>query len=146
MITITGTVGSSGKYLVTGLPVDTTANAVLKIAFENNTSGTNLVLFAGTGAEFESGSGGMQLSDSAGPAFEFLTIIDTQQLSGKIIFVRREVGSANSQFTQWSISTALSRYGAVGDPLTLLGLCGPHRSPAESCHQPVGRRIDLVGC
>jgi hypothetical protein len=40
MITITGTVGSSGKYLVTGLPVDTTANAVLKMAFENNTSGS----------------------------------------------------------------------------------------------------------
>jgi hypothetical protein len=58
MITITGSVGSSGKYLVTGLPVDTTANAVLKMAFENNTSGTNLGLFAGTGADFESGSGG----------------------------------------------------------------------------------------
>ena len=40
MITITGTVGSSGKYLVTGLPVDTTANADLKMAFENNTSGS----------------------------------------------------------------------------------------------------------
>ena len=53
MITITGTVGSSGKYLVTGIPVDTTANAVLKIAFENNTSGTNLGLFAGTTANFE---------------------------------------------------------------------------------------------
>jgi len=90
MITITGTVGSSGKYLVTGLPVDTTANAVLKMAFENNTSGTNLALFAGTTANFESGSG---------PGFRFLTIIDTQQLSGKIIFVRREVGSTNSQFT-----------------------------------------------
>ena len=71
MITITGTVGSSGKYLVTGIPVDTTANAVLKIAFENNTSGTNLGLFAGTVANFESGSGGMQLSDSGGPGFQF---------------------------------------------------------------------------
>src|SRR5215472_4562448 len=99
MITITGTVGSSGKYLVTGIPVDTTANAVLKIVFENNTSGTNLALFAGTTANFESGSGGMQLSDSGGPGFRFLTIIDTQQLSSKIIFVRREVGSANAQFT-----------------------------------------------
>jgi hypothetical protein len=56
-------------------------------------------LFAGTIANFESGSGGTQLSDSGGPGFRFLTIIDTQQLSGKIIFVRREVGSANSQFT-----------------------------------------------
>ena len=99
VITITGTVGTTGKYLVTGIPVDTKANAVLKIAFENNTSGTDLALFAGTNADFESGSGGMQLSDSGGPGFRFLTIIDTQQLSGKIIFLRREVGSANSQFT-----------------------------------------------
>ena len=99
MITITGTVGSSGKYLVTGIPVDTTANAVLKMVSENNTSGTNLGLFSGTTANFESGSGGMQLSDSGGPGFQFLTIIDTHKLAGKIIFVRREVGSANSQFT-----------------------------------------------
>jgi hypothetical protein len=99
MITITGTVGSSGKYLVTGIPVETTANAVLKIAFENNTSGTNLALIAGTVANFESGTGGTQLSDSGGPGFQFLTITDAQQLSGKVIFVRREVGSANSQFT-----------------------------------------------
>jgi hypothetical protein len=99
MISITGTVGSSGKYLVTGIPIDTQTHTVLKIAFENNTSGTNLGLFAGTGAEFGSGSGGTQLSDSGGPGFQFLTIIDTQKLSGKIIFVRREVGSADSKFT-----------------------------------------------
>jgi hypothetical protein len=99
MITITGTVGSSGKYLVTGMPVDTEAHAVLRIAFENNTSGTNLALFAGTDAEFASGSGGTQLSDSGGPGFQFLTIIDTHKLAGNIIFVRREVGSADSQFT-----------------------------------------------
>jgi hypothetical protein len=99
MITITGTVGSSGKYLVTGMPIDTEAHAVLRIAFENNTSGTNLALFAGTDAEFASGSGGTQLSDSGGPGFQFLTIIDTHKLAGNIIFVRREVGSADSQFT-----------------------------------------------
>jgi len=28
-----------------------------------------------------------------------LTIIDTEQLAGKIIFVCREAGSANAQFT-----------------------------------------------
>ena len=44
------------------------------------------------------GSGGLQLSDSGGPGFQFLTIIDTHKLSGKVIFVRREVGSADSQF------------------------------------------------
>jgi hypothetical protein len=65
MITITGTVGSAGKYLVTGIPVDTKANAVLKIAFENNTPGTNLALLAGTDADFGSPNGGMHMSDSA---------------------------------------------------------------------------------
>jgi hypothetical protein len=98
MITITGTVGSSGKYLVTGIPIDTEAHTVLKIVFENRTSGTNLALFAGTDADFASGSGGVQLSDSGGPGFQFLTIIGTHKLSGKVIFVRREVGTADSQF------------------------------------------------
>ena len=100
MITITGTVGAAGKYLVTGSPVSTSSvQAVLKIAFENNTPGTNLALFAGTSAEFASGTGGTQLSDSGGPGFRFLTIIDTHQISGQIIFVRRVVGSAAAQFT-----------------------------------------------
>jgi hypothetical protein len=99
VIAITGTVGSSGKYLVTGLPVDTKEHTVLKFTFENNTSGTNLGLFAGTDAEFASGSGGLQLSDSGGPGFIFLTIIDTHKLSGKILFVRREIGTADSAFT-----------------------------------------------
>jgi hypothetical protein len=99
MITINGTVGTSGKYLVTGMPVDTKTHSVLKIAFENQTSGTNLGLFAGTDADFTAGSGGLQLSDSGGPGFRFLTIIDADKLSGKIIYVLREVGTADSQFS-----------------------------------------------
>jgi hypothetical protein len=99
MIQLTGTVGSSGKYLLSGIPVKTKSNAVLKIAFMNNTVGTNLGLFAGTNAEFTSGAGGTQLSDSGGPGFQFLTITDTNALEGQIIFVRRIVGSADSQFT-----------------------------------------------
>jgi hypothetical protein len=31
--------------------------------------------------------------ETCGPGFRFLSIIGTQQLSGKIIFVRREVGA-----------------------------------------------------
>jgi hypothetical protein len=99
MIQLTGTVGSGGSYLVTGIPVATQSNAVLKIAFENNTAGTNLGLFAGTNAQFTSGTGGTQLSDSGGPGFQFLTITDTQTLEGKVLFVRRLVGSVNSQFS-----------------------------------------------
>jgi hypothetical protein len=99
MINLTGTVGASGKYLVTGMPVDTKTHTVLKIVFENKTAGTNLGLFAGTDADFAAGTGGLQLSDSGGPGFQFLTIIDTHKISGKIIYVLREVGTADSVFS-----------------------------------------------
>ena len=99
MFTITGTVGTDGKYLVTGMPVDTATNMVLKLAFENNTAGTNLSLCAGSDADFSAGTAGIALSDSGGPGFKFLTIIDTHALSGKVLYVLREVGSADSQFT-----------------------------------------------
>ena len=81
------------------MPVDTKTHTVLKIAFENNTGGTNLALCAGTDAEFAAGTPGLQLSDSGGPGFQFLTIIDTNKLSGKLIYVLREVGAAASNFT-----------------------------------------------
>jgi hypothetical protein len=99
MFTLTGTVGSSGKYLVTGMAVDTKTHTVLKLMFENLTSGTNLALFAGTDAEFAAGTGGLRMSDSGGPGFMFLTIVDTHKISGKVIYVVREVGSADSQFS-----------------------------------------------
>ncbi len=99
MITITGTVGTTGKYLVTGSPINTTGNALLKLSFENNTAGTNLALIAGTDANFTSGTGGTQLSDSGGPGFTFLTIVDAKSLNGQILFVKREVGTAASAFT-----------------------------------------------
>ena len=99
MLTITGIVGTSGKYLVTGMPVDTEARTVLKLAFENNTAGTNLSLCAGSDADFGAGTAGITLSDSGGPGFMFLTIIGTHALSGMILYVLRNVGSADSQFT-----------------------------------------------
>ena len=99
MITVKGTVGATGKYLVTGMPVDTQTHTILKLTFENNTAGVNLGLYAGTDAEVAAGSGGLQLSDSGGPGFQFLSIIDTHKISGKVIYVLRNVGSANGQFT-----------------------------------------------
>src|SRR5215471_16137386 len=93
--TITGTVGISGKYLVTGAPVSA-STGLLKLSFENHTSGTNLELCAGTAADFSSGTCAMVLSDSGGPGFVFLTILDAAQLSGKVVFVRRVVGATNS--------------------------------------------------
>lgn len=99
MIQLTGTVGSSGKYLLTGMAVDTHVHSVLKLAFENNTAGVNLALCAGTDADFAAGNPALQLSDSGGPGFQFLTIIDTHKLAGKLLYVLREVGSADAQFT-----------------------------------------------
>lgn len=99
MLTLTGSVGATGKYLVTGMPIDTKADTVLKLTFENNTAGTNLALCAGTDADFTAGTAGIRLSDSGGPGFVFLTIIDTHKLKGQVIYVLREVGSAVSQFT-----------------------------------------------
>ena len=99
MLTITGTVGSSGKYLVTAIPVGTVPKALLKIAFENNTAGTNLALCAGSVQDFQAGNNGLGLSDSGGPGFQFLTLINAKQLSGKVIYVLRQVGTADSQFT-----------------------------------------------
>jgi hypothetical protein len=96
--TITGTVGLSGKYLVTAAPVTASTATTLKLSFENKTPGTNLELCAGTAADFSAGTCSIRLSDSGGPGFVFLTITDTSQLSGKIIFVLRAVGIAPSNF------------------------------------------------
>ena len=96
--TITGTVGPSGKYLVTGAPVTATTATMLKMSFENKTAGTNLELCAGTAADFASGTCAIRLSDSGGPGFVFLTITDTSQISGKFIFVQRVVGITASTF------------------------------------------------
>jgi hypothetical protein len=96
--TITGFVGPSGKYLVTGAPVTATTATVLKLSFENLTSGTNLELCAGTAADFASDTCSTRLSDSGGPGFVFLTITEASQLSGKFIFVLRAVGITTSEF------------------------------------------------
>jgi hypothetical protein len=98
-ITITGTVGSSGKYLLSGSPVKTTTHAVLKISFETTTPGRNLSLCAGTTADFEAGNCATELSGSGGPGFTFLTIVDAADLNGLQLFVKLNVGSAPASFT-----------------------------------------------
>jgi len=56
-------------------------------------------LCAGTNGTFTAGTADVRLSDSGGPGFQFLTILDMHKLAGKILCVLREVGSLNSQFT-----------------------------------------------
>jgi hypothetical protein len=98
LTTITGTVGTSGKFLVSGVPVSVTANAVLKITFETTTAGVNLELCAGSGADFEAGTCSLRLNDSGGPGFTFLTIVDAASLNGKFLYVIREVGVTSASF------------------------------------------------
>ena len=98
-VQITGTVGTSGKYLVTGMPVSGPASGVVKLVFGNLTSGTNLQLCAGTAADFGSGTCALDLSSSGGPGFNFLTIVDLAQLNGKVLFVKRAVGTATARFS-----------------------------------------------
>ncbi len=98
MLIITGTVGANGKYLVSGIPVQTTSNAVLKIVFENNTSGTNLMLSAGSMGDFDQNAVGMMLASSGGPGNQFLTIVDAAKLAGKVLYVRRAVGIVPAKF------------------------------------------------
>jgi hypothetical protein len=99
MITITGTVAPNGKYLLTGAPVNSTAEVPLKISFEDMTGGTNLTLCAGTVEDFAAGVCGMQLSGSGGPGFQFLTIIDVAKLNGMVIYVLHALGTENAKFT-----------------------------------------------
>ena len=99
MVTISGTVGPSGKYLFTGMPVTTGVNTTLKRVFGNNTAGTNLELCAGTPANFAAGTAGIVLSDSGGQGFQFLTIVDTAHLAGLIMYVLRAVGTIDATFT-----------------------------------------------
>ena len=96
---VTGIVPVSGRYLVSGAPVMASTSGLLKLTFENNTAGSNLELCAGTVADFNAGVCALRLSDSGGPGFAFLTLVDVSQLSGKIIFVLRAVGLAPSKFT-----------------------------------------------
>jgi hypothetical protein len=48
---------------------------------------------------FHRGDGRDKVVGLARSGFKFLTITDTHALTGKIIYVLREVGSASAQFT-----------------------------------------------
>lgn len=96
-LTLTGSVDY--KYLVSSTPVNTTTPTLLKIMFENNTSGTNLSLCAGSSADFNSGTCPYRLSSSGGPGFQFLALVDATVLNGKYLYVVRSVGIVVSKFT-----------------------------------------------
>jgi hypothetical protein len=96
-LTVTGVTGA--KYLVSGSPVNSTAAGVLRFSFEDNTAGTNLSLCSGTEAEFTAGTCGTVLATSGGPGFTFLAIQDAAKLNGKWLYVIRNVGSENAEFT-----------------------------------------------
>ena len=98
-LTIKGTVGDSGKYLLTGSAVTSPIHSLLKMTFETTTSGHNLSLCSGTVAQFNAGTCGTFLNGSGGPGFKFLTIVDAATLNGLQLYVILNVGSAPASFT-----------------------------------------------
>src|SRR5438128_991612 len=83
-LTITGSVDY--KYLISSMATSTTTSTLLKIAFENNTSGTNLSLCAGTLSDFAAATCPMRISTSGAPGFRFLALLDAAQLNGKYFY------------------------------------------------------------
>ena len=95
-VTITGI--ADPDYLISSTPVMSTGHAVLKMIFEDRTPGTNVSLCAGIIEDFAQGRCSMWLSGSGGPGFQFLTIIDTNALSGEVLYVIRQIGTVPAQF------------------------------------------------
>jgi hypothetical protein len=79
--------------------VKTGSHTLLKIAFETTTGGNNLSLCAGTIADFNAGTCATSLSDSGGPGFTFLTLVDVQDLENKQLYVIQNVGSGAASFS-----------------------------------------------
>lgn len=90
---------------ISGIPVNTAVNTTLKISFELNTSvgaGGEWFLCAGTPADFAASSTGLQLGSVTGSAMPILTIIDTNQLAGRLLYIVSHgtvIGPARLQFT-----------------------------------------------
>lgn len=97
-LTISGTTGA--KALVSASPaIVPTATTVLRISFEDKTPGTNLSFCAGTTADFTAGKCPMLLGASGGPGFQSLAVVEASQLNGKALYIIRNVGAVNAQFT-----------------------------------------------
>src|SRR6516225_3080559 len=75
---------------ISGIPVNTAVNTTLKISFELNTTvgpGGGWILCAGTPADFAANNIGLQLASVTGAGFQTLTIIDTNQLAGRLLYI-----------------------------------------------------------
>jgi hypothetical protein len=98
-VVITGSVGNSGKYLVSGAPIAANKEeGVLKITFETRTPGFNLSLCLGALTDFGSGTCTKNLVGSGGPGFIFLSIVNVAELDGQVFFVKRNVGNGTASF------------------------------------------------
>jgi len=96
-VTITDTV--SGAFLVSGAKISTATHSNVKISFSNNTAGTNLELCAGTTAQFSAKVCGTVVSDSGGPGFNFLTLVDLVEYNDKYLYVLEVSGTEAASFT-----------------------------------------------
>jgi hypothetical protein len=89
---------TAAEIYVTENQVVAKGDTIFKIIFEDKTSGTNLLLCAGTKTDYDSGNCAITLSTSAGPGWQYQRIIDGKTIQGKILFVIRHSGTTLSQF------------------------------------------------
>ena len=106
MISIIVSTGTGFSHRpISGIPVNTAVNTTLKISFELNTAvgqGGEWLLCAGTPTDFAANNIGLQLANVTGAGIQTLTIIDTNQLAGRLLYIVRQgtaVGPAMLQFT-----------------------------------------------
>ena len=96
MITINGVLSPDHLQphgLISGMPVTTAANTTLKIAFQITTGvgpGLEFLLCAGSMDDFNNGVAGLVLASVAAPGRQTLTIVDTDTLAGKEIYILRQ--------------------------------------------------------
>jgi hypothetical protein len=106
MISITAVTGAGIPHRpISGIPINTAVNTTLKISFQLNTAvgpGAEWFLCAGTPADFAANNSGLQLASVTGAKIQTLTVIDTDQLAGRLLYILSQgtsFGPSQLQFT-----------------------------------------------
>ena len=90
--TVTGSVGQNGTTVFGGVVGKT--KGLVKFKLENETSGVNLELCAGSGEDIDAKRCPLQLGISGAPSVQSFRILEASQLSGLFIYVIYNSGTA----------------------------------------------------
>lgn len=98
-VAITGAVPAGAKYyLLTTFPVTGSEHWTLKFSFQTLTAGAALSLCAASEEQFKTNACEIELAHSVESGPGKLVIVDQSQLSGRVLFIRRDIGAAQWKF------------------------------------------------